>query len=133
MTRNCGASSDSPPTRWGAAGPTTARDRGRGQADPAGYALLALDVGGWKADETTSAVVEYLLVRDDHRGRWRTRSNRPPSEVGPFTTTYLAIRGLRKFGTPQQQKRIAARVERARRWLLATPAQDTEDRVFRLR
>ncbi len=35
-----------------------------GQADTAGYALLTLAAGNWEADETTTAVVEYLLARD---------------------------------------------------------------------
>lgn len=33
-----------------------------GQVDTAGYALLALEVGGQKPDDTTSAVAEYLLL-----------------------------------------------------------------------
>jgi hypothetical protein len=103
-----------------------------GQADTAGYALLALDVGGWKADATTSAVVEYLILRDRDAGYWRAVSRRPPSEASAFTTTYLAVRGLRTFGRPEQQKRIAARLEAAVRWLRASRARDTEDRVFRL-
>src|SRR5262249_51226523 len=35
-----------------------------GQADTAGYGLLALEVGGWKPDAATAAVAEYLLLRD---------------------------------------------------------------------
>src|SRR5205823_1666596 len=50
----------------------------------------------------------------------------------PFTTTYLALRGLQTFGTPPQQERIAVRVRNARQWLLTTAARDSEDRVFRL-
>jgi hypothetical protein len=103
-----------------------------GQADTAGYALLTLEVGGWKPDETTAAVAEYLLLRDKEASYWHTTSHRPPSEASPFTTTYLALRGLRAFGTPEQQERIAARTRKARQWLLTTPAHDTEDRVFRL-
>jgi hypothetical protein len=103
-----------------------------GQADTAGYALLTLELGGWKADATTAAVAEYLLLWNKDQGHWRVTSNRPPSEASSFTTTYLALRGLRKFGTPEQQEHITARTDRARRWLLDTPAKDTEDRVFRL-
>src|SRR5207253_8712258 len=49
-----------------------------------------------------------------------------------FTTAFLALRGLRTFGTPQQQDRIRRRTEAARDWLLKTSATETEDRVFRL-
>jgi hypothetical protein len=103
-----------------------------GQADTAGYALFTLDVGGWDADDTTSAVAEYLLQRDADHGYWKTTSRRPPSEASPFTTTYLALRGLRQFATADQQERVADRSAKALRWLLANPAKDTEDRVFRL-
>ena len=103
-----------------------------GQADTAGYALFALEVGGFKPDETTAAVAEYLLLRNKDLEHWRTSSLRPPTEASAFTTTYLALRGLRAFGTAEQKERIAARTEQALGWLLKTPAKDTEDRVFRL-
>ncbi|HTK74595.1 MAG TPA: prenyltransferase/squalene oxidase repeat-containing protein, partial [Gemmataceae bacterium] len=103
-----------------------------GQVDTAGYALLTLEVGGWKPDATTEAVVEYLLQRDADRGYWRTTSNRPPSEWSQFTPTYLAIRALHRWSTREQKDRAAKRIDAARRWLVETPAKDTEDRVFRL-
>jgi hypothetical protein len=104
-----------------------------GQADTAGYAMLMLAAGGWKADETTSAVVEYLLLRDKERDYWPTTSNRPPTEASPFTTTYLALSALKNFGAEEKKDRIDARIDKARKWLLATKPKDTEDRVFRLR
>jgi hypothetical protein len=103
-----------------------------GQADTAGYALWTLQMGGWKPDKTTDAVAEYLLLRDLRRDHWRPVSDRPPSEASPFTTTYLAVRGLQAFGTDEQKHLIARRVRAAREWLVKTPAKDTEDRVFRL-
>ncbi|MCI0461938.1 MAG: terpene cyclase/mutase family protein [Gemmataceae bacterium] len=103
-----------------------------GQVDTAGYALFTLEQGGWKADATTEAVVEYLLVRDKERDHWRNVSNRPPSEASPFTATYFALRALRHWGTEKQKDRIGRRIEEARTWLLSARAKDTEDRVFRL-
>src|SRR5262249_49143811 len=85
-----------------------------------------------RPDETTAAVTEFLLRRDAGQQPWRPSANRPPSEASVFTPTFLAIRGLRAFGTPEQRERIDARVAKARDWLLDTPAHDTEDRVFRL-
>src|SRR5262249_54031355 len=70
--------------------------------------------------------------RDADRGYWRTTSNRPPSEWSQFTPTYLAIRALNRWSTADQKDRAAKRIDAARRWLLETPANDTEDRVFRL-
>jgi len=103
-----------------------------GQADTAGYALWALAATGYADDEITAAVAEYLLQRHSDRDHWQHSSNRPPSEAGPFTTTYVALYGLQAFGTAEQQARIAARNEQVRAWLLKTSAKDTEDRVFRL-
>lgn len=104
-----------------------------GQADSAGYALLALAAGGWKPDATTEAVVEYLLQRDAELGRWKTVSKRPPSEASEFTVNYLALHGVRSYGSAAQKERIDARIKSALAWLLKTKPQDTEDRVFRLR
>ena len=62
----------------------------------------------------------------------RCVSNRPPSEVSPFTTTYLAVRALQRFGTEKQKSRIDERVKKAATWLSKTAPKDTEDHVFRL-
>lgn len=103
-----------------------------GQADTAGYALFTLELAGWKRDATTEAVVEYLLQRDEKRDHWRNTSNRPPTEASPFTTTYLALRALRYWGTEKQQERIQGRIAAARGWLEKERPKDQEDRVFRL-
>jgi hypothetical protein len=103
-----------------------------GQADTAGYALLTLEWGGWKTDETTSAVVEYLLRYKDDLNHWISTSDRPPSEASPFTTTFVALRGLRQWGTAEQKERIDKRIDRVRGWLRKAAVHDTEDRVFRL-
>ena len=104
-----------------------------GQGDTAGYALWALENGGWKPDATTAAVTEYLLRWQKELEHWRPQSRRPPTEQSLFTSTHVALRGLKTFGTPEQRERIDRRLEQVRAWLLKTPAQDTEDRVFRLR
>ena len=104
-----------------------------GQADTAGYALWALENGGWKPDATTTAVTEYLLLWQKDLEHWKPQSRRPPTEQSLFTSTHAALRGLKTFGTPEQRERISQRTEQVRAWLLKTPAQDNEDRVFRLR
>jgi hypothetical protein len=103
-----------------------------GQVDTAGYAVWTLELGGWEPDDITDSVVEYLLLQDKKLGHWRTTSNRPPSEASDFTPTYLALRALQTWGSNAQRERISKRVEEAKRWLLATKADNTEDRVFRL-
>src|SRR5207244_13391945 len=71
--------------------------KGRGQGgavDTAGYALWALEMGGWAHDETTAAVAVHVLLYRKHLDHWLPTSNRPPSRPGPFPPTYLAGRGL---------------------------------------
>jgi hypothetical protein len=103
-----------------------------GKVDTAGYALFTLELGGWKPDATTEAVVEYLLLHNDDLDHWRSSGNRPPSEDSDFTPTYLALRAMKKWGIPKQKERIAKRFDTVRGWLLKATARDTEDRVFRL-
>ena len=75
------------------------KGRGQGgQVDMAGYALLTLEWGGWKADATTDAVVEYLLLYNKDLDHWRATSNRPPSEASDFTANYVALRVLAQMG-----------------------------------
>ncbi len=103
-----------------------------GQADTAGYALATLAAGDWKPDETTAAVTEYLLLRHKDQDHWGNTSNRPPTEASRFTTSYVALRGLSAFATPDQKERTEARKAKVREWLIKTTPRDTEDRVFRL-
>jgi hypothetical protein len=109
-------------------GPTSENVRPLG----VGYALATLEWGSWKADRTTEALVEYLLLYEAGRDHWSPTDNRPPLEGSHFTTTYFALRALLRWGTPAQKPRIDRRAARARSWLLETEAKDTEDRVFRL-
>lgn len=103
-----------------------------GQVDTAGYALLTLAAGGWKPDETTAAVTEYLLLYQKDSERWKTGSNRPPSEASVFTTNFVGLRGLQAFATSEQAERSSARIAQVREFIHKQAAQDTEDRVFRL-
>jgi hypothetical protein len=104
-----------------------------GQALTAGYALWTLEMGGWKSDGTTDAVTEFLLKFQNDLDHWKPSSIRPPSEESLFTVSYVALRGLKMFGTTGQQERISQRTAQVRQWILKTPARETEDRVFRLR
>lgn len=103
-----------------------------GKVVTAGYALWALDVGGWIPDETTAAVTGYLLKYQQDASHWTHLSSRPPSTGSEFMTTFVALRGLQKFGTQQQQVEIEARKKQVRQWVLAEKPAELEDHVFRL-
>ena len=104
-----------------------------GATDTTGWGLFAFELAGKKPDSTTDAMVEYTLQKDQDRDHWTTWGPaRPPAEGSAFMPTALAIRGLLAYGPPEKQERIAKRVEAARAWLIRTPAQDSEDRVYRV-
>jgi N-acyl-D-amino-acid deacylase len=117
----------------------------KGQAVPGGntmsvYALFALEAANHSADETTAALVEYLLARQKPDGSWPALTQRQPSEGSPFTNAALALRVLRHYGPAQDAEgadHLRARIDRAwnrgRDWLMKTPASHTEDKAFRLR
>jgi len=104
-----------------------------GETDTAGYALWTLESAGWKADATTAAVAEYMIGRQMELIHWKPQSRRPPMEQSLFTSTHVALRGLKAFGSAEQLERSRPRMEKVREWLLKTPAEDTEDAVGRLR
>lgn len=103
-----------------------------GQADTAGYTLLTLEAAGHAPDPATAAVAEYLLQYQKEVDHYRTGARRPPTEQSSFTTTYVALRGLKAYGTAEQKERIDKRMDEVRGWLVKSRGQDTEDRVFRL-
>ena len=103
-----------------------------GQTDTAGYALWTLAMGGWKPDATTSAVTEYFLLYQKDLEHWKPPSRRPPTENSPFTSSHVALRALKTFGTPEQKERITRRTGQVREWLLNAPTTETEDNVSRL-
>jgi hypothetical protein len=109
--------------------------RGRGQpggAIRAAYALWTLEVGNHQPDETTAAVAEFLVKADQGRDHWTTSARREPIEASQFTTTALALRGLRAYAANGRTDVVKHRVENARSWLARSKPADTEDRVFRL-
>lgn len=110
----------------------------RGKAVPGGntmaaYALFALEAAGQTPDETTAALVEYLVVKQKADGSWPALMQRPPSEGSSFTNAALALGALRTFRSTEQAERVDRAFARGRDWLRKTEPKNTEDRAFRLR
>jgi N-acyl-D-amino-acid deacylase len=103
------------------------------RVDTTGYALWALDIGQHAPDDKTEAMVEYILNIQKDPGAWKTTVDRPPAEASNFTTNYVALRGLNRYGNAKQRDAIATRAGAVKQWLESTNAADTEDQVFRLR
>jgi squalene cyclase len=117
----------------------------KGQGVPGGntmvvYALIALEAGAHPADETTAALVQYLLNRQRPDGAWPALAQRPPTEGSTFTNNALALRGLRAYSPSLGIKitdDLRSRVENARKkgtdWLVHNSPLTTEDKVSHLR
>src|SRR3954468_10530213 len=103
------------------------------RVDTVGYALWALDVGQHAPNEKTEQLAGYLLSYQKELGVWKTIVSRPPAEASNFTTNYVAIRGLNRYGNATQREAIATRTTAVKQWLESANAVDTEDQVFRLR
>ncbi len=103
------------------------------RVDTVGYALWALDIGQHAPDDKTDAMVEYVLNYQKDLGTWRITVDRPPAEASNFTTNYVALRGLNRYGNAKQGEAIATRATAVKQWLESANAADTEDQVFRLR
>lgn len=104
-----------------------------GTTDGPGTALWLLDVAGWKPDATTTAAAEFFLDQNKNSDHWAPAMRRPPTVGSEFTTTYLVLRGLRHHSPPSLAARTGSRTTAAGQWLLAAPARNTEDSVYRLR
>jgi hypothetical protein len=103
------------------------------RVDTVGYALWALDIGQHPPDDKSEAMVEYVLNYQKDLGAWRITVDRPPAEASNFTTNYVALRGLHRYGSAKHREAIATRANAVEQWLESATAADTEDQVFRLR
>ena len=88
----------------------------------AGYALAGLTAAKEPANETTQALVQYLLKKQNKDGSWRIGTHRPPLEDSHFTATALGIKGTPK-GTHTKQ---------AANWLKQAKSKSTEDHTFKV-
>jgi N-acyl-D-amino-acid deacylase len=106
----------------------------------AAYGLFVMEGAGHPADETTAALVEYLLQRQHKDGSWPALANRPPTEGSRFTNTALVLRALRHYGPAKDadkadelRERIDKAFAKGRDWLLKNKPETTEDKMFHLR
>jgi N-acyl-D-amino-acid deacylase len=104
-----------------------------GTADGPGTALWMLANAGWQPDTATAAAAEFFLNDTKAGDHWAPPMKRPPTVGSSFTTTYLVLRALQHPPPLGFAARTRTRSNAAGQWLLATPARDTEDSVYRLR
>ena len=124
-----------------------AGDHVPGGSVTASYGLWALSLADRPADETTTAMVGYLLkvqgvvrlkdagtgeARVPKDGRWMTSCHRPPLQSSQVGMTVLALIGMQRYATDEQRPLLSAARERAEKWLADAPLKSQEDRIWRL-
>jgi ankyrin repeat protein len=97
-----------------------------------GYALLGLSAQEQPADSAIDAMIHHLLVTQGKEGEWHNNLPRPPIQTSDVAPTALAIKGLKTYGFPAQQKEIEQRIARARTWLWKVHPANTEERTYQL-
>jgi N-acyl-D-amino-acid deacylase len=103
-----------------------------GRAMTVGYGLWALGLADWKANETTEAMVAYLLKTQRAEGCWSGQVSRPPLEESYLTCTVLAVQGMKRYAAAAQDAEVEAAIAKARTWLVKAPAKGQEDKAARL-
>ncbi len=118
-----------------------------GGAATTAFGFWALSLDERPSDQTTTAMVTYLLqiqgvARLSDRkpgsrpkledGRWLATCRRAPMQASVVGDTVLVLIGLEKYATPEQQPRVTHAREAAEKWLAQMPLKTQQDRVWRL-
>jgi N-acyl-D-amino-acid deacylase len=103
-----------------------------GKAMTVAYGLWALRLADWRPDDTTEAMVTYLLKTQHQDGYWTGQVVRPPLEESYFTATTLAAQVMNDYATESQRGPVDAAVAKAQAWLTSAAVKNQEDKVFRL-
>jgi hypothetical protein len=99
--------------------------------------LAAYSLAGFVAEQQqsgvlTDALVHYLVLHQHQGGSWPAEAYRPPEDGSAFLFTALAVRGLQAYAPQGRQTEIAARVGRARLWLIQNRPREMVDSAFQL-
>lgn len=118
-----------------------------GGAATVGYGLWALHLDERPPDETTTAMVNYLLqiqgvarLRDGrrpelatvNRGRWIASCRRAPMQSSLVADTILSLIGIERYASDEQRPRVAIARLAADKWLATVPLKSQQDRLWRL-
>ncbi|HVX12270.1 MAG TPA: prenyltransferase/squalene oxidase repeat-containing protein [Pirellulales bacterium] len=103
-----------------------------GRAMTVGYGLWALRLAEAAADETSEAMVTFLLKTQHDDGHWSRQTGRPPLEESNVTCTTLAVYGLQKYTAESQRSSAKSAIDKAVQWLSTAKLECQEDKCFRL-
>lgn len=98
-----------------------------GRAFTIAYGLWEFDLLERKPDETTSAMVTYLLKTQHKDGYWTPQSIRPPLEESRAMCTVLSSYYMDRFADKVQRDEADAAIATSRTWLADAPLKSQED------
>jgi hypothetical protein len=96
------------------------------------YLLMGLAAHKYPADDTTTAIVHNIAIRQNADGSWTGWSPRPPINYGDIRETAVSVRALDLYAPKGRREEFQSRIERARSWLLAAQPNTPEEGIFRL-
>jgi hypothetical protein len=117
-----------------------------GGAATTGFGFWALTLDDRPSDQTTTAMVTYLLkiqgvsrLRAEAEkappsaksGHWQASCRRAPMQASLIGDTVLVLIGLQHYATPAQLPEVTAARTRAEQWLAKAPLRDQQDRLWR--
>jgi len=104
-----------------------------GAEEQLAYPLAGLALNSHPPDPLTDAMAANIASTQEQNGSFHVgAAARPPAEEGDIFRTALCIRALKVYGPPGRGPEMAARVDRARRWLQSAKAVTAEDRNMQL-
>ncbi|MFN0077310.1 MAG: prenyltransferase/squalene oxidase repeat-containing protein [Prosthecobacter sp.] len=124
-----------------------AGDHVPGGATTVGYGFWVLQMTAQPADDTTTAMVAYLLkiqgvarlkgrepakLERTENGRWTTSCRRPPLQGSDVADTVLSLLGMTKYASAEQQPAFAKAKAAALKWLAQAKLERQEDHIWRL-
>jgi N-acyl-D-amino-acid deacylase len=98
-----------------------------------GSHLMGAHDAGVPSTLSTAVYARFIANRQQADGSWVSIDERPPQSHSQFTATATAMRAMQLYMPARLQAENRERVGRARRWLEAHEATNTEDRVSQLR
>jgi len=84
------------------------------------------------ADARLRSKIYFIKGMQQTDGNWRGGGSRPPLAFDDFTITAFMIHALNTYAPPTEAADTAARIDRARAWLLKTTPQRTQERAFQV-
>src|SRR6185295_1710225 len=84
------------------------------------------------SDARIRAKIYFIKGMQQPEGHWRGGGSRPPLTFDDFTTTAYMIHALSTYAPASEEADTAARIDRARGWLLKAEAERTQERAFQV-